>query len=465
MDANPYYSADNLQNSKGLEKIEGNVVSSSSLKFSTSKARGINRISIKTPDNYDIKDILNPFCEPKDPTNDQIPVKFQTPIIKSEPIDDNVTIEEDTIFDVNYFADNSQTTSNSHNNIVKVKNSVSKYGSQSTTNTHNVVKVIDDRVTPSLLKKSTSKYEGINKISLKTTNNVKQPMYNKSKHLGTNQISIKVHTPVTKFEPETSNIHNLVKDEIRLSPSLLKNSTTKHQANHKKSIKAAGNCGVQYVAHNFHCEPKKLGNEQISMKLTTPVIKCEPEDFNDTSKENIEMVINPSYSSNGLKSTVVSHNLVKIDQIVLPSKSFASQHQDANDSSIKTTDNSKNHLIYNLNYKPKNLGNDLTSVRDKIPIIKLEPENNKSTTQPNFKINLRKEKEWKFVNPNKIHSADNGNTESQKIIIKKMETIVSSIKSEDIDSQTDKKKISWEEFRAKREKMGLINISGNIYIY
>lgn len=378
MDVNPYYSADDLQNSIGLEKMEGNFVSSSSLKFSTSKARGINRISIKTPDNSDIKDILDSFCEPKDPANDL------TSIIKSEPIDDNETIE-DTIFDVNYFADNSQITSNSQNNIVKVKNSISKYGSQSTTNSHNVVEVIDDSVTPLLIKKSTSKCEGINKITLKNTNNVKQPMYSKLKHLGTNQINIKVQTPDTKFEPEnvydsiekpivkkeikpcystdslncTSNIHNLVKDEIRLSPSLLKNSTTKHRANDKKSIKAVENCGVQYIAHNFHGEPKKLGNERISMKLTTPVIKREPEDFNDTSKENIEKVINPSYSS-GLKSIVVSHNLVKIDQTVLPSIS---------------------------------------------------------------------------------------------------------IKSEDIDSQTDKKKISWEEFRAKREKMGLINISGNICIY
>jgi len=490
MELNPYYYDDDLQNNTGLEKSEEHIVSSSLLKSSTPKRRGINRISIKTPDYSDAKYLFSPFCEPKDLANYQIPIKVQTPIIKCEPIDENEIIEE-TIVGLHYSNDDSQATSNSHN-MVKVKNSVSKYGSQSTNSSHNVVKVIDS-VTPLLLKKSTSKDQGVNKISLKTNNNVKHP--SKSKHLGTNQISVKVQQPIV--EPEnvdnsiekpiakkevkpyysaenlnyTSNNLNFVKEEIRLS-SLLKNSAAKRQAKNKKSINATENDSVKHIAHNFHFEPKKIRNNQISVKLATTVIKREPEDYNDTSKENIEMVTNPSYSSsNGIKSTVVNHSLVKIDKIVSSPKGFDSQYRGSTgisiktpDNSIKTTDNSKNHLISNLNYKPKDLGDNLTSVKYKIPIIKREPENDNSTIQPNALIHLKFEKEMKFVEPNEIHSSDliNENAESQEVIIKNMAPIASSIKTEDIDSQTDKKKISWEEFRAKREKMGLINISGNI---
>ncbi|XP_008188897.1 uncharacterized protein PFB0315w isoform X2 [Acyrthosiphon pisum] len=479
MGVNPYDSADDLQNNTGLEKSEEHIVSSSLLKSSTPKRRGINRISIKTPDNSDAKHLLNPFCEPKDLANYQIPVKVQTPIIKCAPIDENETIEE-TIVGLHYSPDDSKTTSNSHS-LVKVKNSVSKHGSLSTNRSHNIV---IDSVTPLVLKKSTSKYQDINKISLKTTNNVKHP--SKPKHLGTNQTSIKVQTPIVKIEPEnvdnsiekpivekevkpcysadnlncTSNNHNFVKEEIRLS-SLLKNSAAKRRANNKKSIKATENESVKNIAHSFHFEPKKIINNQISVKLATTVIKREPEDFNDTSKENIEMETNPSYSSNGIKSTVEGHSLVKIDKIVSSPKGFASQHRGTDGNSIKTTDNSKNHLIYNLNYKPKDLGNNLTSVKYKIPIIKREPENDNNTIQPNALINLKSKKETKFVDQNEINSSDliNKNAESQEVIIKNMVTIASSIKTEDIDSQTDKKKISWEEFRAKREKMGLISIS------
>ncbi|XP_060875036.1 uncharacterized protein LOC132948541 isoform X2 [Metopolophium dirhodum] len=482
MEVNPYYSADGLRNNTGLEKSEEHIVSSSLFKSSTPKRRGINRISIKTPDNSDAKHLFNPFCEPKDLANYQIPAKVQTPIIKCEPIDENETIEE-TIVGLHYSPNDSQTTSNSHN-MVKVKNSVSKYGLQSTNSSHNVVKVIDS-VTPLLLKKSTSKCQGINKISLKTTNNVNHP--SKSKHLGTNQISVKVQTPIVKIEPEnvdksiekpivkkevkpcysadnlncTSNNRNFLREEIRLS-SLLKNSASKRRANNKKSIKATKNDSVKHIAHNFHFEPKQISNNQNSVELATTVIKREPEDFYDTSKENIEMMTNPSYSSsNGIKSKAVSHSLVKIDKIVSSPKGLASQHRSTNGNSIKTTDNSKNHLICNLNYKPKDLGNSLTSVKYKIPIIKREPENDNNTIQPNALNNLKSEKEIKFVDSNEIHSSDliNKNAESQEIIIKNMVTIASSIKTEDIDYQTDKKKISWEEFRAKREKMGLINIS------
>ncbi|KAL4090038.1 hypothetical protein QTP88_024944 [Uroleucon formosanum] len=479
MEVNSYYSAGDLQNNTSLEKSKEHIVSSSFLKSSTPKRQGINKISIETPDNSDIKHLCNPFYKSKDLTNYQIPVKVQTPVIKSQPLDENETIEE-TVVGLHYSLDDSQTTSNSHN-MVKVKNSVSKYGSQSTNS--NVVKVINS-VTPLLLKKSTSNCQGINKISFRTTNNVKQS--SKSKHLGTNKISVKVQTPTVKIEPEnvnnsieksivkkevkscysanslnyTSNNRSFVKDEIRLS-SLLKNSAAKRQTNNKKSVKATENGGVKPIANNFHFEPKKISNNQISVKLATTVIKHEPEDFNDTSKENIEMVTNPSYSSNSIKSTAVTHSLVKIDQIVSSPKGFTSQHQGTNDNSIKATDNSKNLLIHNLNYKPKDLGNNLTSVRYKIPIKKREPDNDNSTIQPNALNNLKSEIETKFVDPNEIHSSDliNGNAESQEVILKKMETIESSIKTEDLNSQTDKKKISWEEFRAKREKMGLINIS------
>jgi len=118
----------------------------------------------------------------------------------------------------------------------------------------------------------------------------------------------------------------------------------------------------------------------------------------------------------------------------------------------------KNSVIH----KPKDLGNQ-TSVKSKMPILECKPDIN-SIIQPNIVgVNLKPEKNTKSINPNEIYSAApfDGNVENQEVIIKNTETIVSSIKTEDIDTQTDKKKISWEEFRAKRG----LNNSSNTFIY
>ncbi|XP_026804292.1 uncharacterized protein LOC113547909 isoform X1 [Rhopalosiphum maidis] len=482
---NPHYSADVLQNNTDLKKSKENIVSSLSLKSSTTKRQGNNRISINTPD-ISVKHLNNPFCELKDLGDNRIPVQVNTPFIKCEPKVDFDIIEDPIVEEINlhYSVDGSQNTFNGHN-MVKVKNSVSKYGSPNATNNHNIVKV-SDSVTYSL-KNSSPKHRQINKISIKTFencnvkhlyNSICEPKrlgddqtptlkYKTSKHLGINQ------TQTVKIESENVNnsleklivkkkvkscysvdSRNFVKGEDKVSSLLLKNSTSKRQVNNKKSVKATENCGVKHNAHNLHCEPKKIDNDQISVKLTTPIMKCESEDFYDLSKENIK------YSSAQLQGMVESHSWAKnIDEIILPSspKGFISQHRGAN-SSTKTNTNSdiKNPVIYDLNYKPKDLDN-ITSVKGKMPIIERKHENN-STIQPN---NLKYEKVTKSANPNEIHSVKliDVNAKNQEVIIKNTETIVSPIKTEDIDTQTDKKKISWEEFRAKREKMGLINNS------
>lgn len=578
IEINPYYSTDNVQNNANLEKCEDFVVSSMPSKSSTPKSLGINRISIKTPENCDVEHLNNSFCEPKDPGDHQISVKIQTPIIKCEPIDIDIN---NTIEDINvslhYSADDSnntfnsrnmnkvvdtygtESTTNSHNmvkginsvtpmilkkstpkhlqinrtsiktpkindakhfynnfceskdlgddkisvkiqtpvikcepidindtikvsnasfhysaglkntaytrNMIKVKKNVIKYGhnmSQSTNNSNNMAKAIDS-VTPSLLKNSSPKRQVNNKMSLKTTNN-KLSMYSKTKHIGANQVPVKVNTPIVKSELEEND--TIKKPIVKISrnfedivsSSLLKTSTTKRRANQTKYIKATDNSIIKNITHS---EPKKSGNDQISERLKTPIIKQEPEDFNATNEECFE--INPYY---GLQNTSESQTLVKIDEIVLPSspKGFSPQHRGVKNSSIKTTDNSddKNQIIYNLSYEPKDLGNSITSAKVQMPIIKRETEYNSA-----FEVNVKIEKETKCIDHNNFHSADliTGNVENQKLIPENINTTVSPLKIEDIDSQTDKKKISWEEFRAKREKMGLINISGNICIY
>jgi len=503
INVNPHYSADgskNTFNSHNVVKVKNNVskygsqsalnsykivqlsdsVSPYSLQNFTLKHGRINKMSIKTPENFNIKQFKNSICESKVLDDDKIPVKVQSLTLKYKPIDNNKSFEETNV-SFHYSADDSLTSTNSQN-MVKVKNNVSKYGSESSNNSLNVGKVIDS-FSPLLLKKSTPKYQGVPKVSLKTINDIKHPIYSTSRHLNTNQMSVKVQPPTVKLETENVNnsiekpiaknevklcysaVHNLIKGEDKVSSLLLINSTSKRQVNNKKSIKVTENCEVKHTVPNLHCEPKKISSDQNSLKPTIitmlPTIKCEPEDFNETSEENIKMEINPYYSSNGLQRTVESHSLAKNDKIVLlSSKSFVSHHQDTNNSFIKTNNNSdnKNFVIHKTN----DLGN-LTSVKGKMPIMECEPENN-STIQPNIiEINIKPEKNTKSVNPNEIYSVAPfaGNAENQEVIIKNTETIVSSIKTEDIDTQTDKKKISWEEFRAKRG----LNNSSNIYIY
>lgn len=488
INVNPHYSADGSTNtffSHNVVKVKNNVIKYGSqsasnsykivqlsdsvrpysLQNSTLKHGRINKMSIKTPENCNIKHFNNSICESKVLDDDKIPVKVQSLTLKYKPIDNNNSFEETNV-SFHYSADDSQTSTNSQN-MVKVKNNVSKYGSKSPINSRNTGKVIDS-FSPLLLKKSTPKYQGVPKVSLKTINDIKHPIYSTSRHLNTNETSVKVQPPTVKLETENVNNsiekpiaknevklcysagRNLIKGKDKVSSLLLKNSTSKRQVNNTKSIKVTENCEVKHTVPNLHCEPKKISNDQNSLKLTMPTIKCEPEDFNKTSEENIKMEINPYYSSNGLQRTVESYSLAKNDKTVLPSsKSFVSHHQDTNNSSIKTNKNSdnKNFVIY----KPKDLGN-LTSVKGKMPIIKCEPENN-STIQPNIiEINLKPEKNTKSVNPNDVYSVAPfaENAENQEVIIKNTEIIVSSIKTEDIDTQTDKKKISWEEFRAKR---------------
>lgn len=450
------YSAQSASNSYKIVQLSDNV-SPYSLQNSTLKHGRINKMSIKTPENFSIKHFNNSICESKILDDDKIPVKVQSLTLKYKHIDNNNSFEETNV-SFHYSAD-SQTSTNSQN-MMKVKNNVSKYGSKSPINNRNMGKVIDN-FSP-LLKNSTPKYQGVSKVSLKTINDIKHPIYSTSRHLNTNQMSVKVQLPTVKLETENVNNSiekpiaknemklfystgcNLIKSEDKVSSLLLKNSASKHQINNKKSIKVTENCEVKHTVPNLHCEPKKISNDQNSLKLTMPIIKCEPEDFNTTSEENIKIEINPYYSSNDLQRTAESHSLAKNDKIVLPSsKSFVSHHQDTNNSSIKTNNNSdiKNSVIH----KPKDLGN-LTSLKGKMPIMECEIEKN-----------------TKSVNPNEIYSVASfdGNTENQEVIINKTETIVSSIKTEDIDTQTDKKKISWEEFRAKRG----LNNSSNICIY
>ncbi|XP_025207979.1 uncharacterized protein LOC112603566 isoform X2 [Melanaphis sacchari] len=451
------YDSQNATNIHNIVKVSDSVTPYS-LKNSSSKHQQINKISIKTIENCNVKHFYNPICELKDLDDNGIPLKVQTPTLKQKPIDNNNTAEE---INVSFqSADDSQTVLNSQN---MVKNNVSKYGSKSPINSDNVVKVIDN-VTPLLLKKCIPKYQNVPKVSLKTINDMKYPVYSTSKHFSSNQVSVKVQTPTVKFEPENVNdstdkpflkkkvkscysadSRNFVKDEDRASSLLLKNSTSKHQVSNKRSIKSVENGGVKRIAHNLHFEQKKVGNDQISVKVSKPVIKCEPQNFNNTSEENVKMIINPYYSTNDLQKTAESHNLAKMNEIILPSNSNS---------------NIKNPAVYNLDYKPKDLGN-LTSVKGKMPIIKCETENNSSIQHNIIENNLKSKKKTKSVNPKRIHSVDliDGNTENQEGIIRKPKTIVSSTKTVDIDTQTDKKKISWEEFRAKREKMGLINIS------
>lgn len=454
----PCYSDNNFQNTTNnhnLVKIEDIVNKSTTSKRQSNKIISTKKATEKCDVKHSSYNIL-----PKDHDNDQMPRRVKPCIFKRK-----------TVY-----------TNNVKQNIYEIKvESCSSDDSETVTNRQNSVR------NQATLKNSTPpKRQRNNKTSTKKTektyaakhlscNSLRRPKVHGNNHI----LSVNAE-PVIKPEPLYINYNeqNIVKKNVKSfstgnllntfnshnSVKIEKTSIPKRQRKNKTCTITSENNYAQHFSGNFFGEPKVLGNNQISVKVE-PGIKVEPLYMNYNIEQNIDEVEVESFSPGDLlQNTTNSHNPVKIEE------SFVSNICD-NTTFTKTTEkNAVQQLVYNN--EPKNIAShQLVAVKVE-PYIKEEP----VYIDENFEQNVGEiiqEYETKHVGSNDICRIveNNINMKIPKITIIKKENINETfikkgkggshaIKTE-INSETEKKKISWEEFRAKRGKIGLTNTSGS----
>lgn len=324
------------------------------------------------------------------------------------------------------------------------------------------------------------------KASLQKTKNSNDHFLNnpfcKTVHIGTNKPLIKIKTPIVKLELEDvtdiveqnivgievnpfssheskniTNRQNFVKLEDNKSSILSENLAPKRQEITKTSIIKNSNSDVRQS--NSFCKTVDLGINQPLLKLQNPVVKCELENVTNTDEK--------SKTNNYNFGTVENSNSFS------PSDSLVPKRRGNPKISINMTKNvDVTQPIYNSVCKTVDLG---INQPMKNPIIKSEPEDvNDTYEQDIIGIELVKIKEDNIgLNDFYCTNLNNIKIESIEVVDSfKKEDIVSNVISlnednyvttkikNEINLETEKKKISWEEFRAKREKLGLLT-SGN----
>lgn len=213
----------------------------------------------------------------------------------------------------------------------------------------------------------------------------------------------------------------------------------------------------------------------------------ENKDCKITIKIEKEEPLKPCYSADDFQETTDSLQMIKTEEnsSYSPklSKCFAPK-LGIYRTSIKSNENSSvNHLIDNPFCETNE---DLEISRALVKVesnIKLECSDvNETVEEEIVGMEIQIKEESKFDDSDNFHYSDTNynNIASQEIptIVKNeinpIETYLNDdnvdsqfcleIKNE-INSETEKKKISWEEFRAKREKMGLLKVSGKFLLF
>lgn len=579
----PCYTIDCLQDTTmvcSLVKSKDDVTSSL-LKSTTQEYQKINRTPIKTAKSYDIKHAYNNCI-------DQMPVNNKMPIIKSEPVDVNDTINEKMIEVKPFSTDNLSNTIIDNHKLKKTSilpslpnKSISKqqgiYKASKETIKYNDVKhvsynnykkyvknidqmsvnnkisaikskpevandtinrtTIEMRVKPistdissntlignhsfkskkgnglsSLSNKSISKHQNIHKSSKETIKSfdVKHVAYNNCKNevVGIDQLSINYKIPIIKSEPvdvnDTSN-QNII--EMRIKPFSIENSSntmidnysfkpkndnilsslpnkliSKQQGIYKASKETIKNYDVKHVALN-NCKKEVAGIDQISVNDKTIFVKSKPVNVCETINQNINMKVKSYCLTDKLsKTTIDNHSFVKVKDNVLSSlpQNFLINRRGTHKISLKNAKSCNAQHSMNNNFCKTNVGIDQISANVKTTIVKHEPEEiNDPVEQKIVEMKIKdSEKNQNHIYKEEIkhfNDLNNINIENVKVINIKKENIVPNVTSlkKDIISQTctiknetnletEKKKISWEEFRAKRGKMGLLNNLGNI---
>lgn len=465
--------------SLGLIKIENNAQSSLP-KITSQKHSAINNISLKNNKCYDIKHLKrNPVYESDDLVFDQT----ETLIIKREPETVDDIIEQEINMEINPYS---------------TEDSLSQIDS------HNMVKNENDSQSL-LLKSYISKSPVLNKSCLKITEN---DGIKNLENLGIDQTPVKIKTPIIKCETEEINDiieqeinmemnpystedlqnqldpHSLVKRKDNIQSSLFKSSTPKHSVINRTSSKPSNNCDIKNLMSNNLYETENLSFDQVCMNMKKSFVRYEPENIDDIIEQTIEMEMKECFSHETYKNRIENCSDVNIkkNNLTSLSKDFTSKNQGINHVSLKTIENSNVKQIIHPSFcEQEGLVNDqVTTKVKKIPVIKCEPKDYNDTVNQNSvgmeihleEENLFNEETSKYTGLEDFccNNLNCTKTESQKIVIKK-ESIDSNITyvKNDVETirndntlETEKKKISWEEYKAKVGKIGLSKISGKM---
>lgn len=281
------------------------------------------------------------------------------------------------------------------------------------------------------------------------------------------KMSTKVKTPLTNCKSKLENCQGEQQNIVGVVPStksksLVKtiktNSSSKNKSFSSKCHKinrtfnkTIENHDDQNLIHKRSWNSKIPSVEQSSVKIETPTTKSIPKIIIDVVKQKI--VYSSADSQKKDDSKIQDDFVSAISQILIPKRKSTKQ------TSIKTTVKHDEQIVKTPISKIKNLSVDQTKALISEPINQVANPVTKETS----------------VVINKVDSKDLSSVDLKHTNIKKQEVIVekeenkTSFKNNDTNSQTiiaenEKKKITWEEFKAKREKMGISSTTGKINI-
>jgi len=284
------------------------------------------------------------------------------------------------------------------------------------------------------------------------------------------QPSMKYQIPVIKQEPE--DISDTVENNVfgmEMEPCYSDDSqSTKHQ-------RITNTLKHRSVGHLVRCKTSEsLGISRTSAVVPMPVLKCKPEEVSATVDQNIVKV--KMEQSENLQNTTNSHSFVIVDDGILSSNNLLAQkHQIVNGTFMEKIKNCDfNQLVYGPSCETENTGGgiDQTWAKVEFPIVKCEPECVDNIAEQNI-VEMDIETEDESLNEFGCIGLNNIIIENE-VIVKKEDVSSNGISFKNdgvysqtfkttnpMTSETEKKKISWEEYRAKREKLGLFDILEN----
>lgn len=245
--------------------------------------------------------------------------------------------------------------------------------------------------------------------------------------------------------------------------SLSKSSSSKCPGINRNCNKTIENHDDQKLTHKQSCKTKYPNVELSSIKTKIPSRKQLPKIIINATKQKVVYSNSDFQKTNDCRNTVQNEN----DFITAISQSLIPKRKSIKQTPIKATVNQNiKHIVKNPAYEVKDLNSDQTT-----KVIKSEPEDqvvNLIAEGTPVEIQRTIKEDSKCIDSNNFCSVDlnNTNVEKQEVIVVKEENKTSF--ENNINSQTtsiaenEKKKITWEEFKAKREKMGLSSMPGKI---
>lgn len=532
------YNSDGLQSTKVGHSLKQNDDLSSLSDMSTLKHPGINSVSVKTLENRHVEDLkYKLFCKKDDTGIGQVPVNIELPTVKckSNTIIDKNIIDTKTI--KCYPVNNSLNTSDSHkfikveivkngllsslsNNLTKQNQDINKTSVKIVKSSDNIKQLINkpckiitsSGIDQTLFKVQTPivKYESVNhckvlssapkslvlshqgiKTSIKIikSHNIAQLTKNsfgKTQNVNIDQSSMKVITPLIKCEPKydsDTTVKDKTVDIIPFSSNIDLQSITDDQCSIKignscessSSKSSPRHCGVinnfikisenNNVKNSIHKPSWKSENsdiDQLSVKVVTPVAKQEPEEITDTIKQNIiASEKTPCYSGDNSPGAIYSDSITKYkkDFITALSESSTLKHHVTKRTSVNTTENQDfmKKCVHEVEVQGDDQTKEIKKEVEELSIDKINEIKNELEDQDTNYIVKEKGTVKKGLNGDDssvLYNINLNNTDIEdQVVIKKENNDANSLVC---TVENEKKKITWEEFRAKREKMGLL---------